>query len=175
MNSDASSTQRPDHNLPGSAAIVKAQMRSWDGFIALGFGSGLSPRAPGTAGTLAAIPLVLAGQWLGSWLFAAALVSGFVLGVWICQRVGQRIGVSDHGALVWDEFIGFGVAMWLAPHGWIWLVVGFLLFRGFDIFKPWPISWADRHIKGGLGVMLDDVLAGLATLVVLLLLEQWLG
>lgn len=152
--------------------LVKTQLSTWDGFIALGFGSGLSPWAPGTMGTLAAVPLVWWGKDFGPLVFGLMIGLGFVLGVWVCRRVGERIGVADHGALVWDEIIGFAVAMWLAPTGWPWWLLGFALFRGFDILKPWPIGWADRRFKGGLGVMLDDLLAGLATLGVLWSIER---
>lgn len=147
-------------------------LASWDGLLALGFGAGLAPRAPGTFGTLVGIPLVLLGQQLGTLYFALLLLLGFVLGVWVCRRVGARLGASDHAAIVWDEIIGFGLAMLLAPPGWPWLLLGFAVFRLFDILKPWPISWADRRVKGGLGVMLDDLLAGLATLLVLLLAQR---
>ncbi|MGL5948368.1 MAG: phosphatidylglycerophosphatase A family protein [Aeromonas sp.] len=129
-------------------------------FLALGFGSGFSPKAPGTMGTLAAVPL----YWLLSGLplaaYGALLVLGFLLGIVICQRATDAIGQADHGAIVWDEVIGFGVTMLAAPAGWPWIVLGFVLFRLFDVLKPWPISWLDRHIHGGLGIMLDDVLAG---------------
>jgi phosphatidylglycerophosphatase A len=147
--------------------MLRRQMRSWDGVLALGFGSGLARRAPGTFGTLVGVPLVLLGQWLGPFAFALLLLGGFALGVWVCQRVGERLGVSDHGAIVWDEIIGFGLAMLLAPPGWGWLLAGFVLFRLLDIAKPWPIGWVDRKLKGGLGVMADDLIAGLGVLALL--------
>jgi phosphatidylglycerophosphatase A len=129
-------------------------------FLAFGFGSGLVPRAPGTAGTLAAIPLYL---WFSQYPLTVYLVLVFlvsVAGVWICQQASARLGVHDHPGIVWDEIAGFLVTMIPASAAWVWLPAGFVLFRLFDIWKPWPISWADRELKGGLGIMLDDVLAG---------------
>ena len=86
--------------------------------------------------------------------------AGFALGVWICDRTARDLGVHDHPAIVWDEVIGYFVTMITAPPGWVWIVAGFALFRLFDILKPWPIRWIDRHVHGGVGIMLDDVLAG---------------
>ena len=129
-------------------------------WLAFGFGSGLVPRAPGTAGTLMAIPLFLLLDRLPftGYLLATALVS--LVGVWICGRASRVLGVDDHPGIVWDEFAGFLVAMVAAPDGWVGVVAGFALFRLFDIWKPWPIGWVDRQVHGGLGIMLDDVLAG---------------
>ena len=136
-------------------------------FLSFGFGSGLAPVAPGTFGTLAAVPLywLLAQVSLGYYLAAVAL--GTLLGVWLCGFTARTLGVHDHGAIVWDEVIGYLITMTLAPAGWPWLLVGFVLFRIFDILKPWPIRWADRRVGGGLGIMLDDVLAGVMAWLVL--------
>ncbi len=125
-------------------------------FLAVGFGSGLSPKAPGTMGTLAAIPLYLLVSGLPTHWFIALLAVGFVVGIRICQSATDAIGMADHGAIVWDEVIGFGVTMIAAPAGWEWVLAGFALFRLFDVLKPWPISWFDRRIHGGFGIMLDD-------------------
>jgi len=84
----------------------------------------------------------------------------FIFGIWVCGRAGDDLGVHDHGGIVWDEFVGFWVTMIAVPAGWQWIVAGFLLFRLFDIWKPWPISWADQKVSGGFGVMLDDLIAG---------------
>ena len=130
-------------------------------FFGLGFGSGLSPKAPGTVGTVAAIPIwfMLAEQ---PFIFqSTVLVMAFFIGIYFCGKTGQGLGVQDHGAIVWDEFVGFWLTMMFAPPGFVWVLLGFILFRLFDIWKPWPISYLDRHIHGGLGVMLDDVVAGL--------------
>ncbi|PSJ44792.1 phosphatidylglycerophosphatase A [Zobellella endophytica] len=132
--------------------------------LALGFGSGLSPVMPGTMGTLAAIPLywLVQGLPLGWYLLLLAL--GFVAGIKICEAATNAIGRHDHGAIVWDEIIGFGITMIAAPAGWGWIAAGFVLFRFFDIVKPWPIRWFDRRVHGGFGIMLDDVIAGLFAL-----------
>lgn len=128
--------------------------------LAFGFGSGLSPIAPGTAGTLAAVPL----YWLTSSLsLPTYLVLTLVLllaGIWICGRCEQILGVGDHSGIVWDEMVGFLIAMAGAPVSPLTLILGFILFRLFDVMKPWPIGILDRRIQGGLGIMLDDVLAG---------------
>ena len=128
--------------------------------LAFGFGSGLAPRAPGTAGTLAAIPVYLACAQFSATGYLALTLAVFLTGIWICERAAQRLGVHDHPGIVWDEFAGCLVTMIPAPSAWPWAVVGFVLFRLFDIWKPWPISWVDRKAKGGLGIMLDDVIAG---------------
>lgn len=143
-------------------------------FLAFGFGSGLSPKAPGTVGTLAAIPLylLLAPLPLGWYLLAVLLVA--VLGVWLCGESSRRLGVHDHGGIVWDEFAGFLLTMSAAPQGWWWIVLGFALFRLFDIWKPWPVRIADRNVHGGLGIMLDDLLAGVYAWLVLQLLARFL-
>ncbi|MBL4583594.1 MAG: phosphatidylglycerophosphatase A [Pseudomonadales bacterium] len=129
--------------------------------LAFGFGSGLAPFAPGTAGTVAAIPLFLLLNMLPAELYLAACALTFVVGIPICGASAKALGVKDHSGIVWDEFVGFWVTMAFAPSGWIWLVLGFAFFRLFDIAKPWPISWVDRNVGGGFGIMLDDLLAGL--------------
>jgi phosphatidylglycerophosphatase A len=131
-------------------------------FIALGLGSGLAPKAPGTAGTLIAVPLYLAMQDMSLELYAAITLAISLLGIWICSYSAKKLGVHDHPAIVIDEIAGFLITMFAAPAGWVWLVAGFVLFRFFDALKPWPISWMDKNLKGGLGIMLDDVAAGLA-------------
>lgn len=136
-------------------------------FLALGFGSGLVPRAPGTCGTLAAIPLYLVLSLLPQAVYLGAVVLVCVAGIWICERAARDFGVHDHPAIVWDEIAGYLITMIAAPAGWAWLVVGFVLFRLFDIFKPWPISVLDRRVGGGLGIMVDDVLAGVFAALVL--------
>ncbi|GGB33887.1 phosphatidylglycerophosphatase A [Oceanisphaera marina] len=138
--------------------------------LALGFGSGLSPVMPGTMGTLAAIPLYWLIQGLSPAWYLLILLLGFIAGIWICNAATRAIGRHDHGAIVWDEIIGYGITMFAAPAGLGWMVVGFVLFRFFDIIKPWPISWFDRRVHGGFGIMLDDVIAGVFALACLQLL-----
>lgn len=138
-------------------------------FLAFGFGSGLAPKAPGTAGTLAAVPLY---WWLSHYppaLYISLVILISVSGIWICQRASDMLGVHDHGGIVWDEIAGYLLTMIAAPPGWQWMLAGFALFRVLDIFKPWPISWADEKVHGGLGVMLDDLIAGGLAAVILLM------
>jgi phosphatidylglycerophosphatase A len=143
-------------------------------FLAFGLGSGAAPRAPGTAGTLAALLLYLVLPAMSPFVYAVLLLSGFLLGVWICGKTARDIGVHDHGGIVWDEFIGFWLTMFLAPPGLFWLLSGFVLFRVFDIVKPWPIRWFDRHVHGGFGIMIDDVLAGVMAWMCLQLMAVWI-
>lgn len=140
--------------------------------IACGFGSGLAPRAPGTFGTLAALPLWYGLQLLSAPWYWLVLALAFALGVYVCGRTARDLGVPDHGALVWDEFVGLWIALALAPPHWLWVAAGFALFRLFDIWKPWPIRWFDRRVPGGLGVMLDDAVAGAGALAVLAALQR---
>jgi len=145
-------------------------LRSPTLMLAFGFGSGLSPKAPGTMGTLAAIPLwwLLAQLPLSTYLVVVLVAA--VAGILICGRAADRLGVHDHGGIVWDEFVGFWIAMAALPVTWQSLILGFVLFRLFDILKPWPISWLDRRVSGGFGIMIDDVIAGLAAAGVITLL-----
>ena len=128
--------------------------------LALGFGTGLAPRAPGTCGALLGLPLAAALAPLP--VAMAVLVLGVLsaLGVWCCARAGQRLGVADHPAIVWDEVVGQALALLAVPFGWWQYLLGFALFRLFDILKPWPVGAIDRQVGGGLGVMLDDLAAG---------------
>lgn len=136
-------------------------------FLSLGFGTGLAPQAPGTFGTLAAIPVVVLAASLGLTGFIIATVVACVVGVFFCDYTAKAMGEHDHPAIVWDEIAGFMVAMLAVPISWQTLLVAFILFRIFDILKPWPIRYLDKHVSGGVGIMLDDILAGLATLAIL--------
>ena len=131
-------------------------------FIALGFGSGLSPVAPGTAGTLAAwllYPFVRPHfSDLGFFVF---LVAAFALGVLACARAGRALGVVDHGSIVWDEIVPFWLVLFVCPPDWAWQAAAFLAFRFFDIVKPPPARFFDERVKNGFGVMADDFVAGL--------------
>lgn len=139
-----------------------------DGWIATGFGAGLFPKAPGTFGSLVALlPWWFLLRHLPIAWYVVVLIAAFAIGVWACGVAGKRLGVDDHRALVWDEFVGLWIALCAAPVGWPWMLTGFVLFRLFDIWKPWPVRVADRSVHGGLGVMLDDVLAGVYALIVL--------
>ena len=146
-------------------------------FLALGFGTGYAPVMPGTFGTLAAFPLVWLNAMHGHlWLAVCFALVATLAGVWICGRTARDMGVHDHSSIVWDEVAGMMITMLAVPFTWINLLVGFLLFRFFDIVKPWPISHFDKHVHGGTGIMIDDVLAGFAALAVMqvLLYQGWL-
>ena len=134
-------------------------------FLGLGFGSGLAPKAPGTFGTLAAVPIYWLMQDLPLALYLAIVVIAFIAGIWICQKSADWLQQNDPSAVVWDEIVGYLITMIAAPSGWQWMVLGFVLFRFFDILKPWPINLADKAIHGGLGIMVDDVIAGVFALV----------
>ncbi len=139
-------------------------------FAAFGFGSGAVPVAPGTFGTLAAAALYLLLPAMPVLVYCLFLLLTFALGVWLCERTARDIGVHDHGGIVWDEFVGYWLTMLLAPPGWLWMVLGFVLFRFFDIVKPWPIRWLDANVEGGFGIMIDDVLAAVMALICMQLL-----
>lgn len=137
--------------------------------LACGLGLGLAPRAPGTWGTLLGVALFLPLAALPLPAYLALLLLLGALGIWICGRTAQELGRHDPSAIVWDEVVGFLTAMIAAPAGWIWILAGFALFRFFDIAKPWPVRAAER-VRGGLGILLDDVVAGLLAFLVLQLL-----
>lgn len=145
-------------------------------FLAFGFGSGASPWAPGTAGTLVAVPLYfLLAEFLSLPLYIAMLLVTFILGCWLCEKTSADLGVHDHGGIVWDEFVGYWLTMVALPVSWTWALAGFILFRFFDILKPWPIRWIDKKVKGGFGIMLDDVLAAVYAGGLLHLANYWLN
>lgn len=160
-----------------STAVVKPTLKQVfthpDHFFAFGFGSGLSPKAPGTVGTLVAIPLFWLVQDLSWPLYLSWLLVTFVLGVYWCERSSRALGVHDHGGIVWDEFVGYWVTMFMAPAGWLWMLLGFVVFRFFDILKPWPINWLDKKVKGGFGIMVDDLVAGVYAFAVLQLIAYF--
>ncbi|HEX5339893.1 MAG TPA: phosphatidylglycerophosphatase A [Gammaproteobacteria bacterium] len=144
-------------------------------FLAYGFGAGLSPKAPGTAGTLVAIPVYLLVHTGGLWFYLGFTLAALLAGIALCGYSARRMGVADPSGVVWDEIVGYLVSMAAAPFGWIWIIAGFALFRLFDIWKPWPIRVLDRRVKGGFGIMLDDVVAGLFTTILLGLAAQLLN
>ncbi|WP_010323455.1 phosphatidylglycerophosphatase A [Marinobacterium stanieri] len=136
-------------------------------FLAFGLGSGATPKAPGTFGTLAAVPLWYLMAQTSLPVYLVLTLAAFVIGIWLCGRTSRDLGVHDHGGIVWDEFVGYWITMIAVPVDWIWALLGFILFRLFDIWKPWPIRPVDRRVHGGLGIMLDDVLAGVFAALVL--------
>jgi len=151
------------NNIPIPVALLKNPIH----FLSLGFGSGLMPKAPGTFGTLAALPVYLLMANLSLLIYTLIVVALFGLGVYLCQKTTDELKVHDHSGIVFDEIVGFLITMIAVPLTWQWIIAGFMLFRLFDIVKPWPISWLDRKVHGGLGIMLDDVLAGVFALIVM--------
>jgi phosphatidylglycerophosphatase A len=147
--------------------------------VALGFGAGLAPVAPGTVGTLLGWPIFWAITWLDpayrdAWLLCIALVL-FCVGIWACARTGRDLGIPDHSGMVWDEVVAFLLILTLIPPGWAWQVGAFFLFRVFDVLKPPPIRQVDRTWKGGFGVMADDIIAAFYTLLVIAIVKRLLG
>lgn len=142
-------------------------------FLSFGFGAGLFPRSPGTAGTLVAFPMYwyLAPR-LSDASFILVLIWAFAFGVWVCDKTGKALGVSDYGGIVWDEIVAFVLVLFFTPEGWAWQSLAFVLFRFFDIVKPQPIRHFDQTWHGGLGVMFDDILAAGYTLLCLALIKS---
>jgi phosphatidylglycerophosphatase A len=140
--------------------------------LATGFGSGLSPIVPGTMGSLAAIPFWLLLIQLSLPLYLLLLVFSMVIGVYLCHRTAQDMQLHDHGSIVWDEFVGMWITLMALPaNNWQWVAIGFVVFRILDMWKPWPIRWFDRNVQGGLGIMIDDVVAGVLSAGII----YWLG
>ena len=135
--------------------------------VAVGLGSGLAPKAPGTAGTVVAIPLFLVMQSLPLVTYLLITTCLFIAGIWICTYTAEKLGVHDHPSIVIDEIVGYLITMIAAPEGWLPIVVGFVFFRLLDAVKPWPISWFDRNVNGGLGIMIDDVVAGVIAMAII--------
>jgi len=160
-------------SLTIEVSLINKQFRLSDPyqFLALGFGSGLAPKAPGTFGTLAAIPLYIVMADLNIWIYLTLISIFAIAGIVICQKAADAVGVHDHPAIVWDEIVGYLITMAFVPFSWLNLAIGFALFRFFDIIKPWPISYFDKHVHGGLGIMVDDILAGVFALACMLLLN----
>ena len=142
-------------------------------FAATGCYSGYSPYVPGTAGSLAAIPACLIFMLMPHWLHAVCLAALIPFSFWVCGRAASIIGKEDPGCIVLDEFVGMIITMSGVKISFLNLAAGFILFRVFDIIKPWPIRWLDRYVKGGLGIMADDVLAGVFGLVVMQALHHY--
>ncbi|MBI5611729.1 MAG: phosphatidylglycerophosphatase A [Gammaproteobacteria bacterium] len=130
-------------------------------FVAFGFGAGLVPKAPGTVGSLVALPLYPFVLTLPAVGYALTVTVLFIVGIGVCAKTERDLGAHDHPGIVWDEIVGMLATLFLAPAGWAWVAVGFGLFRLFDIGKPFPINWLNRRVAGGLGIMLDDLIAAL--------------
>ena len=154
--------------------------------VAVGFGSGLAPIAPGTFGTLAAIPLFYVLALLSIEYYILALIITSLTGFWFCHVTTKAMGVHDHKAIVWDEFVGYWITMlpvlMLYPDinlgaeiPFTWVVVGFILFRFFDVLKPFPISWLDKKVEGGVGIMIDDIVAGAFSAIILFVMIKYWG
>ncbi|WP_295542847.1 phosphatidylglycerophosphatase A [uncultured Thiohalocapsa sp.] len=135
--------------------------------LAFAGGAGLAPKAPGTVGTLVGVALYLLLSMLPLVLYVVVVAGLFAAGVWAVGQVADDLGADDPAAIVWDEVVGFLIAMIAAPAGIMWIIAGFALFRAFDIYKPWPIAGLQERFKGGLGIMLDDLAAGVYTWIVL--------
>ena len=130
-------------------------------FLAFGLGSGAVPFAPGTFGTLAAVPLYLLMNMLPLGYYLILVIAALALGIWLCEQTSRDLGVHDHGGIVWDEFVGMWITLIYVPINPSFIIIAFVLFRFFDILKPWPIKWLDKKVHGGFGIMIDDVLAGM--------------
>lgn len=161
-------TKKQPSTKPSDVAL-----KTFSGFFAFGCGSGLSPFAPGTFGTLAAIPFYLLLIELSWPMYAWLVLIGFIVGVKLCDVTGARLGVHDYGGIVWDEFVGFWITMFMVPFSWQNTIVGFFVFRFFDIIKPYPIGWLDKRVSGGFGVMIDDVLAGVYGMLIMWLVVKY--
>ncbi|MEX0584599.1 MAG: phosphatidylglycerophosphatase A [Natronospirillum sp.] len=159
-----------DSSSPRTAYAT--QHKSWIHWLAFGLGTGTSPKAPGTIGSAAALlflPVLAQWAWPLQLLWVAVT---FVFGVWICDRTAKDLQVHDHPGIVWDEFVGIWLVFIAVPLTPMNVMMGLVLFRLFDVLKPWPIGLLDRHVKGGFGIMIDDVLAGIFAFV---LLQLWIA
>jgi phosphatidylglycerophosphatase A len=141
-------------------------------FIAFGFGTGALPVAPGTFGTLLAIPFYLYLSTFSHTVYLILTILITMFSVWLCEKVSREIEIHDHQGMCIDEFVGFFVTMLYAPYGWGWILLGFVLFRFFDIAKPWPIRQIDTQVKGGFGMILDDVAAGIYSCLIIQILAR---
>lgn len=175
MSADSVNTHEPHTAAPAKQRVTRDQLTANPAnFLALGAGSGLAPKAPGTFGTLAAIPIVLLMPSNVA-IYCAIVLVLFAAGVWLCDTCANNLGVHDHPAIVFDEWVGYLITMVAAPRSWMFLALGFALFRLFDILKPWPIGMADKRVSGGLGIMVDDVIAGVFAAMTLQLIMVVMG
>ena len=152
--------------------VRRVALGTFPGFLAFGLGSGLSRFAPGTMGTIVAIPfapLVKSLPPVGYWSLLGAL---FLAGIWLCGVTAKRLGKHDPGGIVWDEMVGYWLTIAFIPLHWPWLLLAFVLFRIFDILKPWPIKFTERLFEGGLGIMADDILAAAYAILVMAVITR---
>lgn len=149
--------------MPGTPPIPDARtvLRRPVHLLAFGLGLGLAPVAPGTFGTLLGVPVALALAPLGLIGATVATATLFAFGVWLCGASARALGLHDHPGIVWDEVVGYAIAVLWLPPSWEWWLAAFVLFRALDVLKPWPIREIDHSLSGGLGIMLDDAVAGL--------------
>lgn len=154
-----------------TSSRVKPDLKNPVHLLAFGLGSGLAPVAPGTAGTVVGVGLYWLISDLSLLSYSIVLLVVCIAGIWICGRTSDDLKVHDHSGIVWDEIAGYLVTMIAAPGGWVWMLLGFALFRFFDVLKPWPIGLLDRKVSGGFGIMLDDIVAGLFALIILQLIH----
>lgn len=138
--------------------------------LAFGFGSGLSRIMPGTMGSIVGVGLYFFFAQINLWFYLAIVITSFFIGNYLCGYASKKLNVHDHPGIVWDEFVGMWITLIAVPITWPYVLLGFILFRFFDMLKPWPISIADKHLHGGFGIMFDDVLAGIAAWVCLQLI-----
>jgi len=160
--------------LEQDAGLRRVALRTPSGFLAIGMGAGLSRYAPGTVGTLMAVPFALLLARLPPPLFWTAVGLLWLAGIYLCGAAARMLGRSDPGNIVWDEMAGYWVTVSLLPPSWEWWLAGFVLFRMFDILKPWPIRALERRVKWGLGIMLDDLVAAVYALLTLDVLQRLL-
>jgi phosphatidylglycerophosphatase A len=156
------------------SALKRKVFSDWRYFIGFGFGTGLLPKMPGTWATLITIPIVYLLSFFSIYIYISACLILLVLGSLLSEQISKELGVHDHGGVNCDEILGFLIVMLPFACTWQNLILGFVLFRAYDIFKPFPISWVDRHINNGFGMMLDDVLAALITIITMILLKTWI-
>jgi len=147
--------------------LRRVALRTPAGFLAFGLGSGLARHAPGTMGTLLAVPFGLLLKQLPATWYGPVLLVLFAAGVYLCGAASRMLGQHDPGGIVWDEMVGYWLTVALVPVTWAWWLAAFVLFRFFDIVKPWPIRLAEQRLGGGLGIMVDDVIAAVYAMLVL--------
>jgi phosphatidylglycerophosphatase A len=164
--------QKNKKTLPHN--IVQRVFSDWRYFIGFGFGTGLLPKMPGTWGSLFAIPFIFALSFLPFWLYVLLTVVYFLLGTYVSEVLSEELGMHDHGGVNCDEFLGMMVLFIPFSINFFNLTLGFLFFRCFDIIKPFPVGWIDKHIHGGIGMMLDDVAAAFLSMALLSIVHFWI-